>query len=348
MNTKRLTPTSHLNKKLFDNVSNIKKGRKIADSEFKVLKLEEHDNLLNFQYKVSQLKEMCVYYKIRKVGNKDELINRIYNYLKYSLYAIKIQSRVRGNLLRSYLKFAGPALMDRTICINDTDFATLEPISEIQQQQFFSFKDKEGNVYGCDIISFSELVSKSRNLTNRTEPMNPYNRNVIGKRNINKFFRYLKLAKLAKINHELHNEVETVDPKKQMEMRIIALFQHINELGNYADSEWFTSLPRHMLVLFIREVYDIWNYRAQLSPTTMREIVPPHGNPFTGMQLHLAQNQTNEGLLKNAVRIIEYLVKTGGNRENQSLGAYYVLAALTLVSDSARNSLPWLYQSVAH
>jgi hypothetical protein len=27
---------------------------------------------------------------------------------------------------------------------------------------------------------------------------------------------------------------------------------------------------------------------------------------------------------------------------------YYVLAALTLVSDEARNSLPWLFQSVAH
>jgi hypothetical protein len=80
----------------------------------------------------------------------------------------------------------------------------------------------------------------------------------------------------------------------------------------------------------------------------MREITPPHGNPFIGLQLHLAQNQTNEALMKNAVRIIETMVKSGMTVENRSLGAYYVLAALTLVSDNARNSLPWLYQSVAY
>ena len=80
----------------------------------------------------------------------------------------------------------------------------------------------------------------------------------------------------------------------------------------------------------------------------MREIVPPHGNPFMGLQLHLAQNQTNEALLKNSVRIIDFLVKSGRTIENRSLGAYYVLAALTLVSEDARTALPWLFQSVAH
>jgi len=42
------------------------------------------------------------------------------------------------------------------------------------------------------------------------------------------------------------------------------------------------------------------------------------------------------------------MVKSGHTNDNRSLGAYYVLAALTLVSDEARNSLPWLYQSVAY
>ena len=80
----------------------------------------------------------------------------------------------------------------------------------------------------------------------------------------------------------------------------------------------------------------------------MREIVPPHGNPFVGMNLHLAQTQDNDHLRKQAIKIIEYLVKSGHTQETRSLGAYYVLAALTLVSDEARNSLPWLYQSVAY
>ena len=133
-----------------------------------------------------------------------------------------------------------------------------------------------------------------------------------------------------------------------MEMKIVELFQFINELGNYSDSSWFNNLNLHRLVIFIRELYDIWNYRAQLSPSMMREIVPPHGNPFLGLQMHLAQHQNEEYLRKSALRIMDYMVKSGHTNDNRSLGAYYVLAALTLVSDEARNSLPWLYQSVAY
>jgi len=347
MTSNNISPKSYLNKNVFDNVSNIKKRGKITDDEFKMIKMEEYEHVINFQYKVSQLKQICLHYKLRKTGNKDELVNRIYNYLKYSLYAIKIQKVIKGSILRSYLKCAGPALKNRSICINDTDFATLEPITEIPYNQFYSFCDKEKNVYGCDIISLSGLLSKS-NIQPTKEPLNPYNREIIEKSDVNNFTIYLKLAKVAKIQHEIENEVVLIDPKKQLEMKIVELFQYINELGNYADSNWFSNLPRHMLVLFIREVYDIWNYRAQLTPIIMREIVPPHGNPFLGLQLHLAQNQTHDALIKTAVRIIEYLVKSGYNNENRSLGAYYVLAALTLVSEEARNSLPWLYQSVVH
>lgn len=45
---------------------------------------------------------------------------------------------------------------------------------------------------------------------------------------------------------------------------------------------------------------------------------------------------------------MEYLVKSGHTADSRSLGAYYVLAALTLVSEDARIALPWLYQSVAY
>lgn len=345
-----MSPKTFMNKKLFDSVSNIRKGKKVLSSEFKMLKLEDYEKVITYQYNVSQLKEICIFHKIRKTGNKDELIYNIYNYLKYSLYAIKVQRITKGYILRKYLKYGGPGLMNRKLCINETDFATLDPIKDIPYNQFYSFTDSKNNTYGCDIISLYGLVSNAKTIVSshgRTV-VNPYNREIMSEEKINNFSLYLKLAKIAKIEFEIQNVVDIIEPKKQMEMKIIELFQYINELGNYADSSWLTELPRHMLVLFIRELYDIWNYRAQLLPSMMREITPPHGNPFIGLQLHLAQNQSSEALLKNAVRIIEIMVKSGITVENRSLGAYYVLAALTLVNDNARNSLPWLYQSVAY
>ena len=335
---------------VYDNISNIKKKYKVTDKDFYIIKMNEYDLLTTHQFKVNQLKQICSHYQINKTGNKDELINKIYNFLKYSLFTINIQKIMRGYLLRKYILLAGPAFKKRLLCINDTDFATLEPLKEIPFNQFYSFIDSEDNIYGCDIISLYGLIYKNTKYVIRQQkiPLNPYNRKPIDKSLIDNFSQYLRLADVIKIDHIFEEEVEIIDPKKQIELKIIDIFQYINELGNYADSKWFSELPRHMMVLFIREIYDIWNYRAQLTIEVMKEIVPPHGNPFMGMNLHLAQNQTDDIITKYAISLIELLIKSGHTSDRRSLGAYYVLAALTLVSDDARSALPWLFQAVAH
>jgi len=332
---------------VFENISNTKKKFKIKDDEFKILKMNEFELLKTHQFKVNQLKEICNYYQLKKSGNKDELINKIYNFLKYSLYAVTIQKVVRGQLLKRFIKYGGKGYIKRNLCINDTDFATLENIKEIPFNQFFSWEQGDC-IYGCDIMSFYGLIYKKNYIGQQTEAVNPYNREKIEKNTIEQFKYYLKLGKINKIEQEKEIIEEPMDPKKHLEMKIIQLFQFINELGNYSDSSWFLNLPLHMLVMFIRELYDIWHYRAQLSPSMMREIVPPHGNPFLGLQMHLAQHQNEDYLRKSAFRIMDYMVKSGHTNDNRSLGAYYVLAGLTLVSQPARDALPWLYQSVAY
>tara|TARA_B110000967_G_C18776142_1_gene505644 strand:- start:36 stop:1100 length:1065 start_codon:yes stop_codon:yes gene_type:complete len=342
---------THVNESENKKLKKIKKNSKLSDDDFKILKPHEYNQIHICQYKVCHLKEMCKSYKLKKSGNKDELKARLFDFLRLSLYITVIQRNWRGYLLREYVKCSGPALKDRSICVNDTDFATLEPVDEICYNQFYSFSGNN-NCYGCDIYSLHNLINKQNDTCNPNIPIeikNPYDREIITANQITRFNRYLRLAKALNISFKINDEKsDIIDPKKKLEMNIIEIFQYINELGNYADSTWFTNLPRHMMVLFIREVYDIWHYRAQLSQQTMRDIVPPHGNPFTGMTLHLAQSQSDEYLKNTALRIIHYLVKTGYTNETRALGAYYVLAALTLVSEDARNALPWLYQSVAH
>jgi len=324
---------------------------KVSNEDFKILKPTEYNKINTCQYKVCQLKEICKFYKLKRSGNKDELKSRLFEFLRFSLYITIIQRVWRGYLVREYIKCSGPALKDRSICVNDTDFATLEPLNEIPYNQFYSFNGNN-SCYGCDIYSlFNLLINRAYTHKPNTpsDIRNPYDREIITNNQIGNFNRYLRIAKAINIPFKIKDDKSNInDPDKRLEMSIIETFQYINELGNYADSIWFTSLSRHMIVLFIREMYDIWNYRAQLSQQTMRDIVPPHGNPFTGMSLHLAQSQNIEYLKTTALRIINYLVKTAYTNENRALGAYYVLAALTLVSEEARNALPWLYQSVAH
>lgn len=344
---KNNTNNDFLKEIVFENISNTKKKFKIKDEDFKILKMNQYELLKTHQFKVNQLKDICKHYKLKKTGNKDELINKLYNFLKFSLSAIKIQKVIRGIFLKRFIEFGGKAFKKRQLCVNDTDFATLDNVKEIPFNQFFSW-EQGGCVYGCDIMSFYGLIHKKNYIGPQKDTLNPYNREKIEKKTIDQFKQFLKLGKINNIEQDTEIIEEFIDPKKKMEMRIIELFQYINELGNYSDSSWFLNLPLHMLVMFIRELYDIWNYRAQLTPTMMREIVPPHGNPFLGLQMHLAQHQNEEYLRKSALRIMDYMVKSGHSNDNRSLGSYYVLAALTLVNEDARNALPWLYQSVAY
>jgi hypothetical protein len=63
------------------------------------------------------------------------------------------------------------------------------------------------------------------------------------------------------------------------------------------------------------------------------------------------QLQTIENLddvRKYNLEILEKFVNSGVDRDNKCLGTYYVLGALTLVSEDAATSLPWLFEAAYH
>jgi hypothetical protein len=79
-------------------------------------------------------------------------------------------------------------------------------------------------------------------------------------------------------------------------------------------------------------------------------ICPPHGNPFMlnniSVNLNVVNLLNDSELRTIAVSIISNIVKRGVTCEDQCLGAFYVLATLTIVNQNARNALPWLYEAV--
>jgi hypothetical protein len=152
-----------------------------------------------------------------------------------------------------------------------------------------------------------------------------------------------------KINLDFDTSVGEISNEKSIEMRTIELFQNIDYLGNYSSPEWFISLNRNQLIQFMRELSDIWHYRAQLSMEVKRNICPPDGDPFRNLNLSYIINENDLLVIKKKVLdILEKFVKTGVDRDSKSLGAYYVLGALTLVNESAAVSMPWLFQSVSY
>lgn len=322
-----------------------RKIAKISKNEFIIPKMTDYISFINNNYGNIFLKKICKFYKLKVSGNKPELTSRIYDFLYQSNYAIIIQKNMRRYFRLKYNKLIGPAWLKRSLCMNSTDFLTFENIINISYNEFFSYKsDIDNSVWGFNIISFYNLFVKGGN-----DVFNPFTREKISFQlfdNIKQIVRYNKIFNTP-INIVLNNDVQAISSKKRIELKCLELFQYIDELGNYTDIKWFTSLNRQLLIKFIRYLFDIWEYRAQLTSTVKIEICHPYGNPFRYIDYNYIEQYNYLLLQKCSLSIIEQFIKKGINRESCNLGASYVLCALTLVNDSAAEALPWLYQSVA-
>lgn len=304
-----------------------------------------YDILFVKKFNIQQLKQICKSYKLKITGKKIDLVERLYQYLKSYKYIVKIQKVFRGFLHRKIIKLKGDAFLDRSKCVNQTDFLSMDELHLIPPLQFFSYTEYDGKIYGFNILSIFNLLTKEKN----KQPINPYTRNIISDKVVQDIYKIIYLSKICKqpINITIKNEMNDLSNKKKIEMKILDIFQYINSLGNYSEPKWFLSLNKIQLYKFFRELGDIWNYRANISDETKIKICPPNGILFSHLERVNIFNENNQLLLQLKIsNILEKMLYSGIDNDSKVLGAYYILAALTLVSQDAASSMSWLYQSV--
>jgi hypothetical protein len=326
----------------------VKKPVKVSEENISIPTINNYFEILRYNYNLSQLKLIAKNYKLKISGNKNQLLTRVYSYLYFSSYIVKIQKVFRGIITRKYKIYHGPAALKRKICNNSYDFVTMEPIEEINYHQFLSYKDKDGFIYGFDIISLHNLFLKSKDIES---VKNPYNRNIIPKSVIKTIKSIIRMSRILKVHINLHYEDDTqnLSNEKLVELRTLSLFQNIDALGNYSQPKWFYSLTRNQLIKFIRELADIWNYRAQIASETKRNICPPIGDPFRNINMNYINTEVNMSNVRKVIlEVLEKFVNSGVDRDSKALGAFYVLGSLTLVNEEAATSIPWLFQSFGY
>ena len=294
--------------------------------------VDEYHLLVGHKYTDIQLRTIAKTFGLKISGNKNELTKRIYEYMYFYKHVTKIQTAYRRRMARKYRE-----LTRFRDTVNDSDFLTMEKLSEIPRCQFFSFHDTDGFVYGFDALSFYQLT----NINGVNE--NPYNRKNFEPSIIEDFNKLVRLAKCLKLPLNVEMEEDIVTPEQKQELRVVELFQIINSLGNYANHEWFMNLDTFKLIKFLKELNDIWAFRSQITDMTKHNICPG-GNPFR--RFVAVRSPHRYDIRESIIPIIETLIKTGVDKDSKTLGSYYVLCALTLVSYDAAIALPWLYQSV--
>lgn len=340
-------------------------------------------------YKLPELKAALKKHNLKISGKKEILVERLDLHFNHTFRAQQIQKVFRGWLIRNLIKLKGPALSNVSICVNDKDFVTMEPLNEIKKENLYSYKDSKDFVYGFDIASLIHIIKSNSKL------QNPYNREKISQAMIDQIKKVYRLSFIvfpdfkneneplynpsnnrvnrhASVSRNIHltsiqgqnqninnnnlsNEMISnrerlnTSRTKPINDRITELFIEIDALGNYTQSSWFSDLDIRNYIRLYRSLYEIWNYRSNLSREVRNQICPNMG-PFDGIfpRVIYHDDLTLDQIRVGCITVFENLIFLGINDDSRKLGAFHALSALTIVSPGARQAMPWLYDSVAY
>lgn len=332
---------------------------KLVDKKtFNILEVKENfENLKHLAYTYTQLQAMAKYFHLSSMGTKYVLACKIYFYLYFSFLAKRLQKWYRGIIVRKFICFFGNALLNRKSCTNVTDFITLEDLTEIKFPQFFSYKDKDGFIYGFDFVSIYCLLFPIQQQQQNEKKKNPYNRQPFPTFVKERILKIIKLSKLLNITVSTSYPpmpniiVETSNnnnPTELLQENMVNCFQRIQSFENMhnVSVEWFSTLAVAELQSFAQKLYNIWIERAEIPLIVKRRICFPNGQPFRISTLNLIISSANYIFVKRlVVDIIDKFINTGIDDEHCALGAFYVVGVLTLVSPDAAAAFPWLFES---
>lgn len=312
------------------------------DKNVKTMIFDKYKNykyLCCISYTVIELKNILKLFNQHVSGKKIDLYKRIYFYMYLMYSCIYIQRNYRNSIITKLNYLHGPARINRSLCVNDTDFFTLDYIKDIDYNNFYSYKDDLNFIYGFDIKSIYNLLKK-----NKME--NPYTLKKFDKDFIDNVNNFVRLSKIANYNLDINiNELNVLNYNQ----KLTNIFHEIDLLGNYTNVEWFRSLNIRRKLIFLKELHDIWIYRANIDIHTKHQIYP-YGDPFLNLNLNNIYNNyyPTENFNNICINILENFILYGVNNTSKSLGALYILSALTIVSKDAADALPWLYESVSY
>ena len=317
--------------------------RKVGREDFVIPSVGNASVLGEVDFNVSQLREICAHYNLKKSGNKEELRTRCYSYLNVCCAVRRAQASTRGILQRKLNRLRGPGILRRRICKNETDFLTFEDTSSIHPDSYFSFQDAEDNVWAFDIMSIHNHLAKSGD-----EARNPFTRAILPAAELTqRLDKVVTLANTLGIKTDLEFENAPPPDPQDLETRAQDIFQRFDIFGHFTDHRWLFFLDKQHLLEFYRALHDIWSYRANIDEPVMSRVCAPHGRPFAGCSWSGLCDGSREQTLRVILQVCYNFAFCAADDHHQQLGVYYVLAALTLVNPQAAESLPWLHQSVA-
>jgi hypothetical protein len=385
-NSRKKTIKSLEKNKYYDDYLNIRKTYiKNNTKHIELIDYIENSNLET--YSLSRINASLDYYKLLKIKHTEnsQFLQAIYNIANLNIFfdillkankflpqVIKLQRYIKKSLLLLKKNTHGPALSNRQLCVNDSDFFTLDELKDIPNDDFFSFSDEKKFIYGFNIDSIIQLILKSdenyfeqfsrkiknRHTTNTTPKIcyyqfikilynhyskikiiNPYTRFIIDNKIKLKAIR-LYARKEYDINR-IEDIVEVVDIKTLVKNKCLTIFQKIDMFGYQTDINWLYDQSQTVLKIFYKKLALLWNFEFGLNNEARYKIAHSH-NIFVNLHDIMISKQDKYTLLDKILEPVNAMVSNGQTDADKQSGCIIVLYALAFINNRCVMANPWL------
>lgn len=252
--------------------------------------------------------------------------------------ARKIQKwwKIKNGLLLFFQK--GPAFLNRSLCHNDSEIATLDPLTSIKRPYFFIIKES-GKYWGFDIRSL--LI----HYENNGQLINIYTTTSCDIKTLENFRKQLDLLRRYKYSLIFEN-TNNLTIKQSWNLRVLDICLRLDMLGYRIATQWFSELNLFNQKQLYITLYNLWDKELNLTHEQKIQIVPDYlsannklfkWNPETT----IIKNELDT-MRRTNLNIIERLISSASQQSNKTLAAMYTVMALSKVSYECKEAYLWL------
>ena len=341
-------------------------------------------------YPLPRINASLEHYKIIKTYSSSQFLQAINNIEKLNSFfimllkanqnmnkVITLQRFIKKSLNNYKLKLLGPAFNNRSLCVNDSDFFTLDELKDIPNDEFFSFKDEKNFIYGFHIDSITQLVFKSDehyfeqfkkkiknkqiiinnnsinlcyhqfikllcNHYNKIKVLNPYTRFLI---NNNTKFKIITLY--AKKEYDINkitntnNDILPIDMKLFVKNKCLEIFQKIDLYGYQTDINWLYNQNTTILKIFYKKLALLWNFEFGLNHEGRYKIAQTN-HVFNNLHDIMTSRIDKYNLLDKILEPVNIMVSNGETEPDRQNGCIIILYALAFINNRCILANPWL------
>ena len=255
---------------------------------------------------------------------------------RYNLntYARKIQAFWKARYNRALAKERGPGYFIRSLCHNETELASFEPLENVPNVYFFTLREGK-RIWGFDIRTLVFQYEEGGKLEN------PYTKEMCPVEVLEKFKRCVD--KLKKRKMPLHYEhLTNLTPKQSWNLRVLDICLQLDMLGYRIATHWFADLSIEQQKRLYSTLYNLWNSLPSGNRNTIVPVSSELGELFKWVPEKIQLKTCMDSVRRTNLNVIERMISSASQQSDRTLGAMYCVISLTNVSYRCRNAYPWL------